>query len=762
MWAKPPRWGMVMVFRNLWRRSTRSALTILGIAIGVAAVVAMGAMAEGMIKNYGSAVGLSNDLLITQADAMDPIFSTLDEEISVRIQAVPGVESVDPGVYTWIATDEMPFFLVFGYEPGSTAAAHYRIVQGKPVTAQKQIAIGRRAAESLKKGVDDTVRLYGIPYRIAGIYETGQGMEESGGVVMLGDAQEIAQKPRKVSLFQVGLRRGADINTVQHRIESLDKSLAVTKASEYNASQQWAASIQVFAWGIAGIAVLVGGLGMMNAMVMSVLERTREIGTLRALGWTRGRVMGLILREAVVLSLLGGALGIAIGIGLTEMAASVPGVGAFMAGIYTPSLFVQGMGTALALGLIGAAYPARWAARLQPVEALRYEGGGAGEADSQGSLTRALRSLGGPLALPLRNLWRRKTRTIISVTGIGIGVATLVMLGGMTKGLIAQLNGLAGSGGAGNITLMQAKVADMSLSALDERMVSQIQAMPGVKSVSPMLLGFVMTRDLPFLLIAGLDPNSSAMSHYQIVEGRGIARPNEVLLGKLAAQDNKLGIGDVMTLFDNRYRVVGIYETGIAYEDGSCLLALREAQRLFNRPRSVSFIFVDVTNPGQAEAMRGALQRRFPEAQVSLSSQFAENTDSIDQMNAMTVAISLLALIVGGIVVANTMMMSIYERTREIGTLRALGWHKARILRQVLQESLLLCLVAVLFGAVSGVLFMAVLIRLPFAGAFLPAEWDAAIFIRSFAVALGVGLISGLYPAWRASRLQPVEALRYE
>ena len=104
-----------MILKNLWRRPTRSLLTILGIAIGVAAVVALGAMANGMVKNYGKAMGTSNDLLVTQANALDPLFSSLDEDMAQRIQAVPGVEAVDPGVYTWIAIDEMPFFLIFGY-----------------------------------------------------------------------------------------------------------------------------------------------------------------------------------------------------------------------------------------------------------------------------------------------------------------------------------------------------------------------------------------------------------------------------------------------------------------------------------------------------------------------------------------------------------------------------------------------------------------------------------------------------------------------
>jgi putative ABC transport system permease protein len=113
-------------------------------------------------------------------------------------------------------------------------------------------------------------------------------------------------------------------------------------------------------------------------------------------------------------------------------------------------------------------------------------------------------------------------------------------------------------------------------------------------------------------------------------------------------------------------------------------------------------------------------------------------------------------------VVANTMMMSIYERTREIGTLRALGWRKRRILGQVVQESLLLCLVAGIFGSLLGVVLLTLLAKVPVVDSVLVAAWDGGTFVQSVGMALGVGLVAGLYPAWRASRLQPVEALRYE
>ena len=472
-----------MILKNLMRRATRSLLTVIGIAIGVAAVVALGSMAKGIASNYGNALGVSNDLLITQANSYDAAFSNLDQDLGQRIQSIPDVTNVDPGVFGWIAVGNTPYFLVFGYDPGSVAMDHYRIVEGKPVTGPKQVAIGRRGADALDKQVEDTIRMNGVPYRIVGIYETGQGMEESGGVVTLEDAQDIAQKHRQVSLFQVGVRPGADIETVKQRIANLDRDITVSTASDYEGGEQWTAMLQGFAWSIAAIAILIGGLGMMSAMVMSVMERTREIGTLRAVGWSRRQVLRLILGEAVGLSLIGGVLGVGLGLMLSWLAGQIPGVGAFLEGTFSIGIIVQGMVTALALGIIGGLYPAWTAANLQPIEALRYEGGGAGEVKG------VLAHIGNQ---SFRNLWRRRTRTLISAAAIGIGVATLVMLGGLIDGVIDQLNGLAGTGGTGSITVMQRDVADMSLSSLDERMVSAIQGMPQVKSASPYVLAVIM------------------------------------------------------------------------------------------------------------------------------------------------------------------------------------------------------------------------------------------------------------------------------
>jgi putative ABC transport system permease protein len=126
-------------------------------------------------------------------------------------------------------------------------------------------------------------------------------------------------------------------------------------------------------WAISALALVVGGLGMTNTMVMSVFERTREIGVLRALGWRKPRVLGMIVRESVVLSLMGGIAGVLAGVALGSGLNLTRTVQGFLRLEYTPGLFAQAVGTALLLGVVGGVYPAWWASRLRPVEALRYE-----------------------------------------------------------------------------------------------------------------------------------------------------------------------------------------------------------------------------------------------------------------------------------------------------------------------------------------------------------------------------------------------------
>ena len=121
------------------------------------------------------------------------------------------------------------------------------------------------------------------------------------------------------------------------------------------------------------LAVVIGGIGVMNTMIMSIFERTREIGVLRAVGWRRSRVLRMIVAESVTLCLLAGFVGGALGAGIASLATRLPAVGDFLAPAFPPRVFVQGALVAFVVGLLGAAYPAIRATRLTPMEALRHE-----------------------------------------------------------------------------------------------------------------------------------------------------------------------------------------------------------------------------------------------------------------------------------------------------------------------------------------------------------------------------------------------------
>ena len=127
------------------------------------------------------------------------------------------------------------------------------------------------------------------------------------------------------------------------------------------------------AWLTSSIALLIGGIFMLNTMVMSVFERTREIGILRAIGWRPRRIMRMILMESILLSLTGGVIGTGVAIGMTPFISRLPAVGGLIRSDISLSVVLQGFVIALLVGLLGAAYPAYRGASLMPTEAIRHE-----------------------------------------------------------------------------------------------------------------------------------------------------------------------------------------------------------------------------------------------------------------------------------------------------------------------------------------------------------------------------------------------------
>jgi putative ABC transport system permease protein len=746
-----------MIFKNLWRRKTRTFLTMLGVAIGVAAVIVLSAFGAGMASGFGRiSYSASADLTVAEKEALLIMMGTVDEGIRDQIAQLSGVKEVVGTVVGVIQMPGSPYFLVMGEEPRGFTIGHYRLIDGQPLSGRRQVMLGKLTAKSFKKNVGDIFRINEIGYRVSGIYETGMNFEDNGAVIGLADAQRAFDKRDQVTYLQIKLDDPRRSDEVRQAIEKRWDDLTTTRSGEPAKQDDMLAIYNSLGWFLGIFAILVGGLGMMNSMLMSVFERTREIGVLRALGWRRWRIIGMILGEALVLSLSGGLLGSLLGVGLFQLASLSSAVGGFLSGTLDPLIFVQALVTAAVLGMVGGLYPAWRAAQLAPVEAMRAE---SGAVVGWGRATRWLARLfrGGAL----RNLWRRPARTLLTAIGLGIGVGFIVTLVGITEGSRQVFTKLLTAGQA-DLVAEQAEASDMAFSKIDERVADKIRLNPDVRAVSKVAIGTTTGEGLAFFFGFGLDPHEEYIQHYHLRAGRYIERAREIMIGRLAAESQKKQVGDTLHVAGSSYRIVGIYENGIAYEDIGGVIELQDAQRLFGRPRQVSLIGISLHDPAAAAPTAAELERDFPEVIVMQATTMTERMQDFASMNAVFNALVALMIVVGGIVMTNVMVMSVFERTQEIGVLRACGWRRRRVLRMVLVESLGMAALSGLAGIAIGLGLNALFNLEPTYGRLLPAAYTAANVIEIIVLVLLLGAIGGLYPAWRAANLRPVEALRYE
>jgi len=749
-----------VTLKNLLRRKIRTLLTVLGISIGVAAIVALSALAAGLETGYNAMLtGSKADLILSQPNSFDISYSSIDESVGAELLAAPEVAEVSGMIQGFTQTEGEPIFFVFGYPKDSFILGRFQIVDGVDLNSHeaqkarpKPILLGSSAAEVLDKGVGDTLRITGSAFRIVGIYQTGDVFEDSGAILDLSEAQILVGKPRQVSLFYIRLKDTGLSQRFIKRAERLYPDLSLSGIEEFADTQSMSDMLRGYVWAIGGLAIVIGGVGMMNAQLMSVMERTREIGVLRAVGWSKTRVMWLILGESVAVSVIGGVIGVGLGwLLLYLLSAQTVLLGGGTSSI-NADLLIQAFSIVILLGLVGGLYPAWRASRMQPVEALQYEGG------SSGGKVRRL-PVGG---MAIQSLVQRSARTLLTLAAIGLTVGSIIAIESVIRGVSVEFTDMF-TGTNIEIMIRQADIADTSLSAVDERTGDKIAALPEVKSASGMIFTAVMMPEAGgFFILQGYNPNETAIKRFKIVEGNPLSGNHQIILGRTIADTLKLGVGDNLDLSNSRYKITGIFESGISWEELGGVVSLRDAQTFAGRPRKSSMYAVKLNDPSQAEGVVTKINSQFPDVHAALAGDFVEQLPDMESSEAIINAISFLAILVGGVGVLNTMLMAVFERTREIGVLRALGWRRRAVLSLILKEALLIGLLGGIAGIGTALLMIFMLQQVPMIGGYLTPIWEWDVFVRALVIALMLGLLGGLYPAYRATRLQPVEALRYE
>jgi putative ABC transport system permease protein len=376
------------ISKNLLRRKVRSALTVIGVTVAVAAVVALLSIADGLIRSYSQVFeGRKVDLVVNRAGATEKFTSSLDERIRARIEAIPGVHAVIPGLIDLITFEKEGLIGVpiQGRDPRSNVFEHLNVIQGRALDEgdRNHVVLGALLAKNLGRGLGNEVEIEGEQFRVVGIFESRSVMENASAIVPLAELQRVLGRPNHVTGFQVILEETPDkeaaLERVRQQIESLrDDSgrplhlVALPVQDFVNTSYQIKLARSI-AWVISGVALILGAVGVLNTMFMSVFERTREIGVLRSLGWRKGRILRMVLSESVLLSLFGAVAGSALAVTLVRLLSRFPAASAFVEGATPLSVLVQGVVFAALIGFLGGLSPAYRATRIQPTEALRHE-----------------------------------------------------------------------------------------------------------------------------------------------------------------------------------------------------------------------------------------------------------------------------------------------------------------------------------------------------------------------------------------------------
>jgi putative ABC transport system permease protein len=407
-----------IALRSLSANKLRSTLTMLGVIIGVAAVISLMSIGRGAQASIDSQINsLGTNLLfispgaassngVRQAQGSAETLTYQDAQAlndPVNLPAVaavaPQVQSFGQAVYRGNNTNAP----IIGVTPDYQSVRNYTVENGDfisqaNVTGRSQVAVlgASIAAELFTNGQDpvgQSIRINNVPFRVVGVLQSqgggGFGSQDDQILVPLTTAMARLQRNRSggggdlVQQITVEAVSANQMTAATQQIEAVlrqrhhilyQDDFTIRSQQDILASANQITGIMtLFLGGVAGISLLVGGIGIMNIMLVSVTERTREIGIRKAIGATRRNVLGQFLTEATILSVLGGLIGIAVGAGIARLISGIPMGGTTLQPVVAGNSVVLATLFSLMVGLFFGIYPAYRAAQLNPIDALRYE-----------------------------------------------------------------------------------------------------------------------------------------------------------------------------------------------------------------------------------------------------------------------------------------------------------------------------------------------------------------------------------------------------
>ena len=361
-----------------------------------------------------------------------------------------------------------------------------------------------------------------------------------------------------------------------------------------------------------------------------------------------------------------------------------------------------------------------------------------------------------------RGLMRRPVRTGLTIVGIAIGIAAVVALVGISRGF--ETSWQTGMKSRGTDIVVSNMGSALTPKPFSATVVERIAPLPHVAETCALLVDLISVEKAEMMIVSARQWGGFSWKNLKIVSGRlpNDAAERAVVLGKTAAEVLEKKVGDTLQLETEELAVVGIVDGGAVVENGSVILSLPLLQEITGNQGKINIIDLRVT-PGTTKEELTRLCEQItslvPEARAVIAGEHIRDSQAYRMISAMSWGTSLLAVLVGVLGVMNTMLMTVFERTQEICVLLAIGWKRSRIVRMILWESALLGFLGGVGGALIGVVGVKLLVTTPAIRGLLEPELNPQLLVMAVAIAVVVGVFSGLYPAWRSSRLTPSHAL---
>ena len=834
----PPLPWLRLAMGNLRANRRRTAITLVSIAVGVAGLVFLWAFIDGinaqMVDNMTGY--LTGDLKIHQAGfhVDRELNLALPERwhLSKTIAQIQGVAAVAPRVTgNALASfgDKSRALRLMGVDPIAeprVTRLGRSLVKGRYLKGGNEAIIGAGAAHALRLKLGDQVALVvqaadgsigADRFRIVGIFRSGvKRIDDSVVQVPLAAAQELYSLQGRLTGLTVrvahksqlpGILKGLKSRLGHPHLELLEWRQLLSSLVQMVQFHNAVTYIVIFV-----IFVLVAA-SIANTVMMSVMERSHEFGVMMALGTSGTRVLSLVLTETALLAVLGYGAGILLGLAVTayfgvhgldftsyiKAMDTMPGLtGIVFPTVDSSHLLIIGI-VVLVVAMAAAAAPALYAGAMTPLQAM----------GARRRITNRIRRLHSRISsnrplvifvqLALRAAFRNPKRSLITASATAFGLAAYLFLYAFADGFFEQMIQNSTQQLSGHVQIMRRGHALDLAPDLQMRhgtqLLNQLRSEPEIAAAAPRVLARAMvataTKSLPIDLV-GIRPDAerqvTGLWRY-MQEGHYVlpARNGVLIGGKLARQlGAQLGDKVIMTvqqasgeLSSSAFPITGIYRTGSALFDSRyAFVDLPLAQRLLGlHPGTVSRIVIKLHHRGNSAAVAKSLTDRY--AQRGLGAMdWEELLPTVVQMIAMSKVDFYLILAVVFLVVAigvmNTMVMSVMERSRELGVMLALGTRGGQLMISILFEALFLALFGMLVG---GTLGYSLSLWLQHTGIDLTAIahsleaipgvtdrihpvlifshiWLPSLLLFLFAVAISV------LPAIRAAHLDPVEAIR--